>query len=174
MRLRGNAWMDAWQVYKCSTERQKRSHHGASSCSSKVLLLFSSSPSLSSLPDVSQPPWGNTAQTQCYILIVKINNDTTHKHGNSRNAYLLSGSFSFRRLLFVRVRLPSGFVILLVFVQVFVALPVTVSSFLLTVRLWWCLVDTQSQWGHPVHLNYCWLCTVNRAAQLMNFFFFND
>lgn len=170
MRLRGNAWMDAWQVYKCSTERQKRSHHGASSCSSKVLLLFSSSPSLSSLPDVSQPPWGNTAQTQRYILIVKIN-DITHKHGNSRNAYLLSGGFSFRRLLFVRVRLPSGFVILLVFVQVFVALPVAVSSFLLTVRLWWCLVDTQSQWGQPVHLNYCWLCTVNRAAQLMNFLF---
>lgn len=37
--------------------QQKCDHQGASSCSSKVLLRFSSSPSLSSLPDVSQPPW---------------------------------------------------------------------------------------------------------------------
>lgn len=36
---------------------RRRWHQGASSCSSRVLLRFSSSPSLSSLPDVSQPPW---------------------------------------------------------------------------------------------------------------------
>lgn len=43
-------------------ERQRRTDwqwviYGASSCSRRVRLLFSSSPSLSSLPDVSHPPW---------------------------------------------------------------------------------------------------------------------
>lgn len=44
------------QVKERRTDWQ-RVIYGASSCSRRVRLLFSSSPSLSSLPDVSHPPW---------------------------------------------------------------------------------------------------------------------
>lgn len=54
--------LKGWNThYRNGRERKTDSRtvtdYGASSCSNRVRLLFSSSPSLSSLPDVSHPPW---------------------------------------------------------------------------------------------------------------------
>ncbi len=58
-----------------------------------------------------------------------------------KKTHLLFCCFSFRRLLFrVRARFSTRLVVLFVFLEVLFTLPITLSAFLLIVRVWWCLV----------------------------------
>lgn len=103
-------------LQECKWERRTNWQwviYGASSCSRRVRLLFSSSPSLSSLPDVSHPPWER--QTEGFRSHLDAGKWESSDAVSDMITYLFFCTLSFGGfLLGFSTRLPSGFVILFI------------------------------------------------------------